>query len=56
MLPRLAILLLVAIVGGLVTAWLSGQVHDLWSIALATIIFLLAVAWLLVRWYVPRQP
>ena len=56
MLARLAILMTVAIVGGLVTVWLSGQEHDLWSIVIATITFLLAVAWLFVRWYVPRQP
>jgi hypothetical protein len=46
----------VAIVGGLVTVWLGGQEHDPWKIVGATIVFLLSVAWLFVRWYVPRQP
>jgi hypothetical protein len=56
MLPRLVILVSVAIVGGFVAVWLSGREHDPWKIVGATIVFMLAVAWLFVRWYVPRQP
>jgi Mn2+/Fe2+ NRAMP family transporter len=56
MLLRLSILVSVAIVGGLVTVWLSGQQYDPWKTLGATLVFLLAVAWFYVRWYVPRQP
>jgi hypothetical protein len=56
MLLRLAILVSVAIVGGLITVWLSGQQYDPWKMLGATLAFLLAVAWFFVRWYVPRQP
>jgi hypothetical protein len=56
MLQRLAILVSAAIVGGWVIAWFSGQEYDLWKIVGAITVFLLAIAWLFVRWYVPRQP
>jgi hypothetical protein len=56
MLARLAILIMMAIIAGVIAVWICREEHDPWKVVSAAMVVLLAVAWFFVRGYVPRQP